>query len=123
MPVFDFNNTSEQTEMVQSECTYTVFYSDETEATPEKPMLVLDNKARQWKHHSCGIFLNPTKRTAFEFKEEDETIQADILKIDARFISLLPQTLTRPAASWWLKGLPALTPQLLRTACGCIFSW
>ena len=44
---------------------------------------------RQWKHHSCGIFLNPTKRTAFEFKEEDETIQADILKIDARFISLL----------------------------------
>ena len=54
MPVFDFNNTSEQTEMVQSECTYTVFYSDETEATPEKPMLVLDNKERQWKHHSCG---------------------------------------------------------------------
>ena len=53
MPVFDFNNTSEQTEMVQSECTYTVFYSDETEATPEKPMLVLDNKERQWKHHSC----------------------------------------------------------------------
>ena len=44
MPVYDFNNTSEQTEMVRSECTYTVFYSDETEATPEKPMLVLDNK-------------------------------------------------------------------------------
>ena len=51
--------------------------------------MVLDNSKRQWKHHSCGIFLNPTKRTAFEFKEEDETIQADILKIDARFISLL----------------------------------
>ena len=70
MPVFDFNNTSEQTEMVQSECTYTVFYSDETEATPEKPMLVLDNKERQWKHHSCGYFTNPGKRTAFEFKED-----------------------------------------------------
>ena len=89
MPVFDFNNTSEQTEMVQSECTYTVFYSDETEATPEKPMLVLDNKERQWKHHSCGYFTNPGKRTSFEFKEDEGVFCTDILKIDARFVSLL----------------------------------
>ena len=89
MPVFDFNNTSEQTEMVQSECTYTVFYSDETEATPEMPMLVLDNKERQWKHHSCGYFTNPGKRTSFEFKEDEGVFCTDILKIDARFVSLL----------------------------------
>ena len=30
-----------------------------------------------------------SKRTAFEFKEEDGTVSADILKIDARFVSLL----------------------------------
>ncbi len=89
MPVFDFNSTSGQTETVQSECTYTVFYSDETEATPEKPMLVLDNKERQWKHHSCGYFTNPGKRTSFEFKEDEGVFCADILKIDARFVSLL----------------------------------
>ena len=89
MPVFDFNNTSEQTEMVQSECTYTVFYSDATEATPEMPMLVLDNKERQWKHHSCGVFTNPIKKTSFEFDEEDGTVSADILQIDARFVSVI----------------------------------
>ena len=87
MPVFDFSGASESKKI--TECTYEVFYSDNSQPTPEQPIMVLDNSKRQWKHHSCGIFLNPTKRTAFEFKEEDETIQADILKIDARFISLL----------------------------------
>ena len=32
--------------------------------------MVLDNKERQWKHHSCGVFTNPVNRTAFDFKEE-----------------------------------------------------
>ena len=44
---------------------------------------------RSWRHHSCGIFTNPAKRTAFEFKEEGGVISADIRKIDARFVSLL----------------------------------
>ena len=44
---------------------------------------------RSWHHHSCGIFTNPAKRTAFEFKEEDGVISADIRKVDARFVSLL----------------------------------
>ena len=35
------------------------------------------------------MFTNPVKRTTFEFHEEDGTISADILKIDARFVSLL----------------------------------
>lgn len=52
-------------------------------------MLILDNAKRQWKHHSCGIFTNQAKRTSFEFKEEDGTFEADILRVDARFISLL----------------------------------
>ena len=52
-------------------------------------MLVLDNKKRQWKHHSSGFFSNPAKQTTFEFEEEYGIVSADILQIDARFVSLL----------------------------------
>ncbi|MDO4328798.1 MAG: AAA family ATPase [Lachnospiraceae bacterium] len=87
MPVFDFSSTPDNKS--EAKCTYTVFRSNEAAASPEKPILILDNHKRTWKHHSCGIFTNPSKRTAFEFKEEDGTFHADILKIDARFVSLL----------------------------------
>ena len=70
-------------------CTYTVLRSNEKAATPEMPMLVLDNSRREWKHHSCGVFANQARQTAFEFKEKDGTYPADILQVDARFISLL----------------------------------
>ena len=40
MPVFDFKHTPD--EKKAQECTYTTFRSNETEATAEKPMLVLD---------------------------------------------------------------------------------
>lgn len=87
MPVFDFKHTPD--EKKAQECTYTTFRSNETEATAEKPMLVLDNSNRKWKHHSCGVFTNPIKKTSFEFDEEDGTVSADILQIDARFVSLI----------------------------------
>ena len=87
MPVFDFSGSTDKKQ--ESICTYTSFRSEETEATWEKPMLILDNAKRQWKHHSCGIFTNQAKRTSFEFKEEDGTFEADILRVDARFVSLL----------------------------------
>lgn len=87
MPVFDFRNTPD--EKHPSECTYTTFTSGEADASPEKPILILDNHMRKWKHHSCGVFTNQSKRTAFEFSEDDGTISSDILKIDARFVSLL----------------------------------
>ena len=87
MPVFDFNNTPDKDKPLT--CTYTTFRSDESTATPERPMLVLDNKKRQWKHHSSGFFSNPAKQTTFEFEEEDGIVSADILQIDARFVSLL----------------------------------
>ena len=45
MPVFDFSDTPN--EKKDPECTYEVFYSNESEATPEKPILILDNSARQ----------------------------------------------------------------------------
>ena len=87
MPVFDFNNTPEETKI--SECTYTIFRTNESITNPEHPILILDNKGIKLKHHSEGLFTNPIKRTSFEFKEEKETVSADILKIDARFVSLL----------------------------------
>ena len=87
MPVFDFAN--EPDEKNPAECTYTTFASNEEKASKEKPIIVLDNSARLWAHHSTGIFTNPIKRTAFEFEEEDGTYSADILRIDSRFISLL----------------------------------
>ena len=87
MPVFDFSDAPDAKN--PGECTYTTFQSSEPEASPEKPILVLDNKKRKWQHHSCGMFTNPVKRTTFEFQEKDGTVSADILKIDARFVSLL----------------------------------
>ena len=87
MPVFDFNDTSDNKK--HSECTYTTFRSNETTTSPEKPILLLDNHKRAWKHHSCGVFTNPIKQTTFEFHEEDGTVSADILQIDVRFVNLL----------------------------------
>ena len=87
MPVFDFNNAPEKTKV--SECTYTVFRTNISETSPEHPILVLDNSEGKLKHHTCGMFLNPVKRTAFEVNEDKEKVSADILKIDARFVSLI----------------------------------
>lgn len=79
MPVFDFNNTPEPDAV--PECTYTTFASDENVSSADKPLLVLDNSKKAWKHHSCGTFTNQNKRTAFEFKEDDgSTVIADIKK-------------------------------------------
>lgn len=87
MPVFDFNDTSDHKNA--SECTYTTFRSNGSMTSAEKPILLLDNRKRTWNHHSCGVFTNPVKRTSFEFQEADGTVSADILQIDARFVSLL----------------------------------
>lgn len=87
MPVFDFSNTPEEKQ--KAVCTYDIFYSNEEHPSAEHPILVLDNRSRQWNHHSNGMFTSPNVRTSFEFKEEDGVISADILKLDARFVSLL----------------------------------
>ena len=89
MSVFDFNAEVKE-ERKNAKCTFTVFRSNETTATPEHPILVLDNREKQWEHHSKGVFTNPVRETAFEFEDEDgRTHSADILKIDARFVKLL----------------------------------
>lgn len=87
MPVFDFKNSPEGSR--EPECTYQVFYTNESQASVEHPLLVLDNREGKLKHHSSGVFTNPIRRTAFELKDGDAAVYADILKIDARFVSLL----------------------------------
>lgn len=47
MPVFDFNDEPKE-EKKAPECTYTVIRSNETTASPEHPILVLDNSNRKW---------------------------------------------------------------------------
>lgn len=88
MPVFDFSNAKEEN-AAPAVCTYTIFRTNRHETSPEHPILILDHTARQWAHHSTGIFLNPAKETSFEFEEKDGKIRADILQIDARFTHLL----------------------------------
>ena len=51
--------------------------------------MILDNSKCQWKHHSNGVFTNPSRKTTFEFDEENGKVSANILQIDARFVSLL----------------------------------
>lgn len=68
MPVFDFNNAPDDKKPVV--CTYTTFSSNEDHASIENPILVLDNSKKEWNHHSCGIFTNQSKQTAFEFDED-----------------------------------------------------
>lgn len=87
MPVFDFS--SSPSDKLEPVCTYETFASNESVATEENPILILDNTSKKWSHHSIGKFTNPVKRTSFEFDEENGTTSADILKIDSRFTSLL----------------------------------
>lgn len=88
MPVFDFSNTPGDN-AADVVCTYTTFNSKERTADADRPILVMDNKERKWKHHSSGVFTNQAKRTAFEFKEDDGVFGADILQVDSRFVYLL----------------------------------
>lgn len=88
MPVFDFNSSPDSGE--RSVCTYRIFKSDEHKVSADRPILVLDRISSGWPHHTEGIFVNPIKRTAFEYTDGNNRKEtADILEIDARFTSLL----------------------------------
>ena len=87
MPVFDFTGSPEGVR--EPECTYEIFYSSGETASPEHPILILDNKGGALEHHTEGAFEDPGRRTAFSWKRGRESVSADILQIDARFVSLL----------------------------------
>ena len=86
MPVFDFKDKPVAGEVAV--CTYEIFASDSHEASAENPIMIIDNKSGELKHHTTGMFINPIKRTSFEFQGETDKITADIIKIDSRFTSL-----------------------------------
>ena len=56
MPVFDFSAAPADKKETKSQCTYTTFRSNETKATPEKPMLILDNSKRELETSFLRIF-------------------------------------------------------------------
>ena len=86
MPVFDFN--SEKKDTVKAEKTYELVYSNLKSADEEHPIMVLKDDENILKHHSSGMFLSPTKGTAFIYDEEEKS-QFDILTLDVRFESLM----------------------------------
>ncbi len=88
MPVFDFNAVSEE-EKKDAVCTYTAFNSDLDYSDKDHPILVLDNKINKWDHHSKGLFQNPDIRTCFMFSDVEGHSDADIIRIDSRFVSLI----------------------------------
>ena len=87
MLVYDSTSTSNTASAF--ECTYTTFQSNHSTATPEHPILVLDNSSHPWEQDSAGIFANPYKKTAFEFQLDDGVELSNILQIDSRFTSLI----------------------------------
>ena len=89
MTVFDFSSGSTASTGQGPVCTYTTFHSAQSTPTAELPILLLSNRQRNWDHHSLGVFSDPDKQTAFEFRTDSGTVSADILKIDSRFVSLI----------------------------------
>ena len=60
--------------------TYTTFRSDEPEATPQKPILVLEDNSGKLTHRINGVFTNPGTRSSFEAEHADGVQASDILK-------------------------------------------
>lgn len=89
MPVFDFNAPDPASAADETEITYQVFSSDSKTADPDHPILILGSTSVRAAHHSVGSFTNPSRQTAFEFDTDDDQKISSILKIDARFVSLV----------------------------------
>lgn len=85
MPVFDFNDKKETTEVT---VTYETFTSDKNYADAENPIIILSNKSGKLVHHSSGMFSSPAKGSSFTMDGE-ENVTEDILRIDSRFLGLV----------------------------------
>ena len=88
--VFDFDSVPKTEESGNNgRITYTTFSSSSPQASPEAPIMVLDNSDGKLKHHTTGVFNNPHRHTDFMFEENGKSLTADILRIDLRFVDLL----------------------------------
>lgn len=85
MPVFEFNDKKETTEV---KYTYETFNSNKNFADAENPIIILSNRSGKLLHHSSGMFTSPKKGSSFVIDGETD-VSEDILKIDSRFLSLV----------------------------------
>lgn len=90
LTVFDLSSSKEQgSALKEAVCTYEIVDSDAETADREHPFMILSDPDQALAPHQNGNFLNPHRRTAFEYKTEGGTARADILAIDRRFLKLL----------------------------------
>ena len=91
--VFDLKSLREAQREKKPEgpvCTYTTFDSECEIADADHPFLILRMPAKTvLRHHVNGSFMNPSRRTGFEFKTEAGPEYTDVWKIDRRFEPLL----------------------------------
>ena len=87
MPVYDSESIANSKS--KFECTYKTFTSNNQTATPDAPILVLDNLSVAFTNDCVGTFTNPYRKTAFTIQTPDGDIFSNILLIDSRFESLI----------------------------------
>ncbi len=95
--VFDFSSSSDNgSALGDGVCTYEVLECENEINDPEHPIMVLSDPEHLLKRHQNGDFLNPNRRTSFEFKldapignEKSLFRTVDIKTIDKRFLKLL----------------------------------
>ncbi len=86
MAVFEFNSKNDNNNEVVN---FEVFDSDRRSADSDNPILIIDNSSKQWAHHSSGMFMSPLKGSGFEFRIDETIEEADIVKVDSRFVNLI----------------------------------
>ena len=87
MPVYDSESIANSKS--KFECTYKTFTSNNQTATPDAPILVLDNLSVAFTNDCVGTFTNPYRKTAFTMQTPDGDVFRNILLIDSRFESLI----------------------------------
>ncbi len=86
MAVFEFNSKNDNNNEVVN---FEVFDSDRRSADSDNPILIIDNSSKEWAHHSSGMFMSPLKGSGFEFRIDETIEEADIVKVDSRFVNLI----------------------------------
>ena len=88
--VFDLKTLQEQKKKAGDGPVVTYSHSEKGMecATAENPILVLKDEEGKLRHHVDGQFMNPSRRTGFEYKLDGTPAFADILLLDKRFEKL-----------------------------------
>lgn len=88
--VYDLTSSKDQgSALGEAVVTYEKTDSGYEIADPDHPFLTLSDPDHLLADHQNGDFLNPNRRTAFEFRLDGEMKTVDIKRIDSRFIRLL----------------------------------